>query len=872
MSNRFKGLNSKEVEESINKNGSNKLSEFKSETLLEKFIGNFNDPIIKILCVAWLVLLGTAIIGKSEIYEAIGLAIAIILATFVGAFTEYQSGNVFAKLQESASKILCKVYREGNVVELSIDDIVVGDEIILQTGDKIPADGILLEGLLRVDQSTLNGESVEAKKEVLPESIVSEGIDTHNKYQVFRETVVTSGEAVMKVTTVGASTEYGKIHEGLSEDNGDSPLKEKLTVLAHQISKLGYTSGVLVILSIMVKNMFLSGVSTYFNDMGQVGVDLLEAIIVGIIIIVVAVPEGLPLMIAMVLSLNSKKMYKDNILVRKNIGIETAGSLNILFTDKTGTITRGKLEATSLINGDIRQFEKFNTIPEKLRSVVFKAILRNTTSVISKTDEGIQILGGNATEKAVLGYVGEEDNSLCDVIIRTPFSSTYKFSSTTIVENGEKKTLIKGAPEKILSKCNNYYSEDGTVKKFDKHKELDNLMNDFAKKMYRLLVLATCDTEIKEGEDLSDNLTLVGLLTIRDSVRPEAITAIKEAQSAGVQVVMITGDRKETAIAIAKESGIIENEGDIALTSQRLNEMSDEEVKNNLPKIKVIARALPTDKSRLVRLSQELNLVVGMTGDGVNDSPALKLADVGFAMGSGTEVAKEAGEIIIVDDNFNSIAKTILYGRTIYRSIQKFIVFQLSINVSALLISIIAPLIGLEIPLTVIQMLWVNLVMDTLAAIAFGSEPVKKHYMKEKPKDRGERIVTKNMATSILTSGVVLTGLGLWFLMGTTVENIFKDTISLQTGYFTFFVLFSVINGLNVRTEKINIFSDVLENKAFLGIMGLIIAIQVLITFVGGEVLRVTPLNIREWSFVLGLSLVSLIVGLLRKLIVGEKN
>ena len=879
MKTNHKGLNNTQVEESRKKYGSNKLSEITRETFWDKLKGNLEDPIIKILILALIINVIFALMGQTDWLETLGIALAVTLATMIGTWSEYSNEAAFQKTQADAEKIRCKVYRNGHVEEIIIDDIVKGDLIILQSGDKIPADGKLIEGNLSVDQASLNGESDEAKKIALIEGEDVNFKDTFNKYSLFRGTVVTSGEAIMEVLEVGDTSLYGQMAAELSVEDIESPLKAKLRNLAEMISKVGYTAGVLIFFAIMFQRIFIQNgfdgaeISNYFNDLAGFGTDLLQAFILGVIIIVVAVPEGLPLMIALVLSLNMKKMLKSNVLVRKLIGIETSGNLNILFSDKTGTITKGLLEVVTLKTGDNQEFGAYDQLPSGLKAMVHASVVNNTNALISKNEDGsLQILGGNATEKAVLGFVDAKDNFFNDLVTEStvPFSSARKFSATK-VSGDLATTFIKGAPEKILPNCTHYYDANGEKQVFTNFEQLNNEINELANRSIRVLVLATTDEEVTE-DYLPTTYTLVSILGIRDDVRPEAVQAIAEVQAAGIQVVMITGDRKETAVAIAKESNILRHKTDVVLTSQELNELSDDEVKKLIPHLKVISRALPTDKSRLVRLSQELGLVVGMTGDGVNDGPALKRADVGFAMGSGTEVAKEAGDIVILDDNFQSIAQAVLYGRTIYRSIQKFITFQLTLNVAALVTTFVAPFLGVEQPLTITQMLWVNLVMDSLGALAFGSEPTLRRYMKEKPKRRTESIVTKNMYAAIITSGLALSGIGMWFLTSDMVAGWFHSAEAKYTAYFAFFILFAVVNGFNARTDKLNIFENITKNPAFIKIMALIVVVQVTMIYIGGEILRTVPISLQEWGIVIGLSLLALPIGFARKLIFKAPN
>lgn len=871
------GLTEAQVEASKAKHGDNRMTEQKGETFLSKLAGNFGDPMIKILCVALLINVVFAFMGQTEWYESLGIAIAVILATFVSTFSEYNNENAFQKLQEEASRIYCKAYRSGDIKEVSINDLVVDDCVLLQTGDKIPADGVLIDGTIKVDQSVLNGESKEATKTVMPDDYVDQesAMDFLNKYKVFRGSVVCSGNAVMRITTVGDKSVYGQIASELqNEDDRESPLKVKLGNLANSISKFGYIGGIAIAVAFMLQRALLHNqldpqlIAAYFSNWMGVINDLVQAVMLAVIIIVMAVPEGLPLMIALVSALNMSKMLKDNVLVRKIVGIETAGSLNILFSDKTGTITKGKLEAVTFVNGENQEYKSCADVIGELGRVLSLSILHNTDSVISGEGKEMKVIGGNATERAILAYAA---NTTLDVsavkVASIPFNSTNKYSASC-VEGDYNLTLIKGAPEKILDRCTTCYNEQGQIVPFEGRKELNDRIDALANRAIRVLALATASQKI-EGESLPDGeWTLVGVIGIRDEVRPESITAIKEVQGAGVQVVMITGDRRETAVAIAKEAGILSSDQDIVLTSDELAKLTDDEVKEKLTHIRVVARALPSDKSRLVRLAQELNLVAGMTGDGVNDSPALKKADVGFAMGGGTEVAKEAGDIVILDDNFSSIGKAILYGRTIFNSIRKFIIFQLTINVSAVLISFVCPLLGLENPLSIVQILWVNLVMDTLAALAFGGEPALRRFMKEQPKTRDENIISRYMRTEILTGSLWVFALSMLFLLTPFVASYFRPDEGgkyLMTGYFTFYIFAAVFNAFNARTDQMNLFDNIKKNHGFWRVLLLIVVVQIIMADFGGEILRCYGLTIQEWIVVTILAFTIIPVDLIRK-------
>jgi calcium-translocating P-type ATPase len=884
------GLTDAEASESREKYGSNALTEQAREGFWAKFLSNLKDPMIIILCVALVINIIFTIMGKTEWYESVGIAAAVLIATFVSTFSEYKNESAFKKLQEEASKINCKVYRDGVIKEISIDDIVTGDAVMLQAGDKIPADGVLAEGGIKVEQSALNGEPAEVPKNAVTEEELANNFvdDTHNEISVFRGSVVASGNAVMIAKRVGDSTLLGAIAKEIQEDSDrDTPLKLKLTGLAKAISKFGYIGGGLIAAAFILQRVFIPGhfLTNGVFDWSTLFQDVINAIMLAVIIIVMAVPEGLPLMISLVSSLNMGKMLKDNVLVRKISGIETAGSINLLFSDKTGTITKGHLEAILYADGLGIETEKYDDLPDAQRKFMSYCINENTDAVIS---DG-KVIGGNLTERAVLAYTGGRGSVGAKKLAVLPFNSSNKYSATSIeIKDGDgdfKGTVIKGAPERILHRCKYILKSDGSKMPVEGDWLIDKKIDALAERAIRVLMFAVSDTIMDvDNPDISgDDWTLVGILGIRDDVRPESITAIAEVQKAGIQVVMITGDRKETAVAIAKEAGLVKHADDILLTSDEFNELSDEEVAEVLPKLRVIARALPHDKSRLVRISQSLNLVVGMTGDGVNDSPALKAADIGFAMGiTGTEVAKEASEIIIMDDNFSSIDKAILYGRTIFNSIRKFIIFQLTINVSAVLISFVAPLIGLGEPLTITQILWINLIMDTLAAIAFGGEPALHRYMNDKPKRRDEPIVSKTMMSEIGTAGIVTFALALVYLLAPFVKEMFRPSVSylsqngveitenyLYTGFFAFFVFSAVFNAFNARTERINLFDNIRGNKGFLYVIGAIVVIQVALIYLGRGVFECWGLTLSEWAVILAFAVIIIPVDLLRKAIMG---
>ncbi len=881
---KFNGLTDKEVEDSRSKFGSNEIPDSEPTTFWEEFKETFGDPMIKILLAIAVLMIVMFFFGYAEIYEPLGTIVAVLIVAFVSAKTGVASDTKYRELKDSTKKDQCKVHRNGVVAVIDVDDVVVGDKVLLQSGDKIPADGILVSGDLRVDNSALNGEAEECKKNAVTEDVqLADDItgDTFvDGYSLFRGAVVFDGEGILDVRKVGLKTMMGKMAEEMQEDEPDSPLKVKLAKLAKQISTFGYIGA--IVIAILYLAYFVTsegGVSAFFAlGMETVVKKIVEAVSLAVVIIVCAVPEGLPLMISLVLMQNTSKMLDHNVLVRKAEGIETAGSLNILFSDKTGTITKGMLEVVDFFTADGKSI----AIPElpkheRTKELLDFAIGKNTQSMY---DGEHRVIGGNATDQALMKFIGEatfrslEADKENMVTKSQGFNSTNKFSQARIDRQG--KTFYKGAPERLLAQASKYLDGNGEVKEINQA-ALNEKIDALAAKAMRVLAFGYSEQEMTENK-INKDIVIIGLVGIRDDVRPEAREAIQEVQKAGIQVVMITGDRLETAVAIAKDAGLLRGSGDKALSSAQLNEMSDDEVKKIIPNIRVIARALPTDKSRMVRLCQEMNLVVGMTGDGVNDSPALKRADVGFAMGSGTEAAKEAGKIVILDDNFKSIKDAIWYGRTIYHNILKFCKFQLVINVAAVVVSAIAPFFGVEEPLKVTHLLFVNLVMDGLGAIMLGNEPALKKYMDEKPRRRDESIVSKKMMAQILTMGAWLTFISFLYLKLPFFRNLFATEEQHLTGYFVLFIVSALFNGFNVRDDRFGIFKGLNENTGFLKVFFTIILVQALIVNAAlvpftaftwiGNMFSCVPFGIQGWVAVALLAVTMIPVDLLRKAVV----
>ena len=882
------GLSDQEVAESREKYGSNELTPYELESFWSKLKGNFNDPIIIILVVALFVILILSFFGLTEWYEAVAIGVAVALATLVSTFSEFKNESSFQKLQEEASMINNLVFRSGQIREIPVNDIVTHDHVFLQAGDKIPADGVMVKGEIKVNQSSLTGESVSVDKNPAPEDYVPVAKDFSSIYDLFRGSVVDEGEGVMLVNTVGDHTFYGQLAAELSAaEDRLSPLQVKLKGLAGIMSRFGYIAGILIFIAFIfnkgiVGNEFDSvRISAYFSDVEAFVPDVLNAMILAIIIVVAAVPEGLPLMIAIVLSLNMRKLLIDKVLVRRLLGIETAGSLNILFSDKTGTITKGELEPWVFVSSSRTAYGKYKEIPDPLRTLLGFSILENTSSYVSPDGD---VVGGNSSERALLDFIEKEELKRISEIGAEPvhavlFDSERKFSATQVktkqpIPGVETTylTLLKGAPEIILEKCTHFYNEVGDKLPWEHHDEMHGHMDELADTGIRLIALAVSEDPMHDDSKVPDNSTLIGIVGIRDEIRDESKWSIEEVQRAGIQVVMITGDRKGTAAAIASEVGMLSEEDHVVLVSQELGNHSDEELVEMLPNLRVIARALPTDKSRLVRLSKKAGKVVGMTGDGVNDSAALKQSDVGIAMGSGSEVSKEAGDIVILDDNFLSISNAIRYGRTIFKSIRKFIVFQLTVNVAAVTTAFFGPLFGIDFPLTIIQLLWINIIMDTLGAIAFGGEAALVRYMEEPPVNREENILTKYMVSSILTSGLYITVFSLFFLTNPWFRDFFvrdgvPDEAVFMTAFFNLFIFMITINGFNVRTDKLNLLEHIEENKNFIFVMSGILGLQILFTYIGGGILRTTGLNVQEWLIIYALALLIVPVDIIRKLI-----
>jgi len=855
------GLTSDKVIKNRKKYGNNSLTKKNNDTFFKLLLETLSDPIIKILLIA-LGIKTIFLIKDFDWYETVGIVIAIMVASLISSISEYGSMRAFNKLTEETSLIKVRAKRDNKVIEIPINDVVYNDIILLGEGDKVPADGIIVSGTIAVDESMLDGEAKEKYKKAC---IDINKIEDDNK--VYMSSVVYNGSALMLVTQVGDNTIYGKLAQELQEKEDPSPLKLRLTELAKNISRIGYVASFLVAFSFLFNKIFILNefnISMILSTLTNYKIMfsyILEAMTLCVTIIVVAVPEGLPMMITLVLSSNMKTMLKNNVLVRKLMGIETAGNINVLFTDKTGTLTNGKLEVVGILSSSLEEID-INKLNSHMKELFMDSLSVNNESVYDTKNN--KIIGGNITDKAILNYV-KLYKSKAKVINRMPFSSEKKYMFTKIDNMGNKIKLIKGAPEVIINASNSYYDEFGIKKNISDKNKILSKVKELSGSKLRLIALAISD-DIFVTDNLK-NITLLGFIVLADSIRENVLEGISLVKSASIQTIMITGDNKETAVSIARELNLIESADDIVITSDKLDKMTNEDIIKIFPKIRVIARAMPSDKSRLVNIAHEQGMVCGMTGDGVNDAPALKKADVGFAMGSGTEVAKEASDIVILDNNFMSIAQSVLYGRTIFKSIRKFIICQLTINLCSLTVSIIGPFIGIPVPITVVQMLWINMIMDTLSGLAFSYEPALNDYMKEPPKKKSDHIINRYMISQILVTGIYSSIICIFFMKSSIINNIYTP-VSKLTAFFGLLIFISIFNALSARTNRLNIIANIKKNKVFIAIIGFITIVQIFIIYKGGDLFRTHGLNMKEFIIMFILSISVLPVDFIRKIII----
>lgn len=868
-----KGLSEKQVEESRRKFGSNSLTPPPRTPLWMQFLEKFKDPTIILLSVAAFISIFIGVF-RGHFIEGIGIIAAIIIATGVGFYSEYKSNREFDLLNQTKEEKV-KILRDGMFHTIMVQEVVVGDLVILNLGDRVPADGRIVETTgLYVDQSMLTGESVPVKKSPKPPEESLSGFPSN---MVFRGTLVSDGTGKFVVTTVGDNTEMGKIASSMAEESEvQTPLQERLEGLSKLIGYAGMSVAGLIFLSLTVR-FFILGKFTGWN------LNSLEHFIlffmIAVTIIVVAVPEGLPMMVTMSLAFNMRKMARANCLVKKLEASETIGSVTVICTDKTGTLTQNKMKPVRFfVGGETCQVEAMKgKIPDarEWQDIIDNSAINSTANLEFKDGKYLPV--GNPTEGALLGFLNEHgihyeeirDNTR--IVRQIPFSSERK-KMTTLVENRDGFLCYeKGAPNMLLEECS-HIMINGEIKPIDEYREkIEEFLRKSSWMAHRVLGFTKKYVKTRCSDDmecchLEHDHILDGLVSISDPLRPQVFESVEACRNAGIDVKMLTGDDKDTAVSIARECEILNNNDDIVLSHDEFVALSDEELDSKVDKIKVLARSRPLDKLRLVKSLHNRNQVVGVTGDGTNDAPALKRADVGIAMGnSGTEVANEAADIVLVDDNFKSIVNGILWGRTIYENIQRLIVFQLTVNVAALAVAFLGPFLGIDLPLTVIQLLWVNIIMDTFAALALSSEPPKKETLSKPPRPRSESIITPTMASVILITGSFMTLcllvlLKTKFLGSTSVREA-------QTVIFTTFVMFQFWNEFNCRSLNIHQspFEGLSKNKAFLLIVGIILIIQILVVNFGGELFRTTPLPLIMWVKIMLLTATILPVGRLAR-------
>ena len=856
------GLDSASVLESRRKYGENVLPKAKGRSFLRAFFANLGDPVIKVLLGALAVNL-LFLFKTSDIWETVGIAVSVFTGTLISTLSERGSEKAYEKLENDVGEGKCRVRRREGIFELPFSEVCVGDIVLLSAGDAIPADGLLISGTLSLDMSSMTGEGREVQKSVSRDPSLLPSAPS----SLLRGSRVTSGEGEMEVLLVGAATMLGSISREVQLEARESPLKVRLRKLARQISRLGYVGAVLVAAAYLFNAFVIDSafrtdvILSKLTDLAYLFPRLLDAFTLGLTVVVVAVPEGLPMMIAVVLSSNVRRMARRGVLVKKAVGIEAAGSMDLLFTDKTGTLTEGAMKVSAILAPD---GELCGTVNEFLHEYPSEGLLytlcaaHNTSSEIGFSDGREQIIGGNATDRAILASVKGKKTD-CEVIGKTPFDSARKFSAAEISFCGERIVIYKGAPEYLLPHVSG-----------SKHTFSRKLTAESARGARGLVVAVKKGAHLTANAPIPDGLTLVCGVLLRDPIRKSASAALARLRGAGVQVVMVTGDSLTTAEHIARECSLTTPNRSLIIDSSELSRMSDREALEVLPHLACVARALPSDKSRLVRIAQEAGRVTGMTGDGINDAPALRAADVGFAMGCGSAVAKDAGDVVILSNDLDGIANAVLFGRNIFKSIRKFICLQLTVNLSAVGISMAGPFIGIDSPVTVVQMLWLNLIMDTLGGLAFAGEAAEERIMRELPKRRDEEILSPYMKSRIAFLGIFSLALSLWFLTSERVAAHFTESagdVRFLTGFFAFFVFLGLFNCFNSRSDRLNIFSGLGKNAVFVAIITSVAFVQLLFTYIGGAVLRTVPLTSKELLFSLCAALAAIPAGIIHTLI-----
>lgn len=878
------GLTDEQVLKSRIEHGVNLLTPPKRPSLWKLYLEKFEDPVVRVLLVAALFSLLISIV-ENEYAETIGIIMAILLATGIGFFFEYDAGKKFDLLNAVNEETLVKVIRNGRVQEIPRKEVVVGDIVLLETGEEVPADGALLEAVsLQVNESNLTGEPVVSKTTV--EADFDEEA-TYASNHILRGTTIVDGHGSMCVEAVGDATEIGKVARQSTEQSTElTPLNIQLTKLANLIGKIGFSVAGLAFLIFLVKDVALvydfASFHT-FRDWLPALQATLQYFMMAVTLIVVAVPEGLPMSVTLSLALNMRRMLSTNNLVRKMHACETMGAITVICTDKTGTLTQNLMQVYEANFGGLKNGSELGN--DDLGRLVMEGISVNSTAFLEEGASGEKPKGvGNPTEVALLLWLNEQGKDYlalreqATVIDQLTFSTERKFMATLVHSPllGKKILYVKGAPEIVLGKCKEVILDGKRVDASEYRPAIEAQLLNYQNMAMRTLGFAfrVMDEEEQEiGKEIQEkvkDMSFLGVVAISDSIRPDVPAAVEKCRSAGIGVKIVTGDTSGTATEIARQIGLWlpEDTERNRITGAAFAELTDEEALDRVMDLKIMSRARPTDKQRLVQLLQQKGAVVAVTGDGTNDAPALNHAQVGLSMGTGTSVAKEASDITLLDDSFNSIGTAVMWGRSLYKNIQRFIVFQLTINFVALFIVLLGSLVGTELPLTVTQMLWVNLIMDTFAALALASIPPGEGVMKEKPRKSTDFIITGSMKVHILGMGLaflaVLMGMLLWFAHeegGMTPRRL--------TIFFTFFVMLQFWNLFNARVfgTSDSAFKGITKSYGMELIILAILGGQILIVQFGGAVFRTVPLDLSTWMAIVSSTSLVLWMGELVRLV-----
>ncbi|EXZ76438.1 calcium-translocating P-type ATPase, PMCA-type [Bacteroides fragilis] len=877
------GLTDQEVLQSREKYGANLLTPPKRPSLLKLYLEKFEDPVVRVLLIAAVFSLIISVI-ENEYAETIGIIAAILLATGIGFYFEYDANKKFDLLNAVNEETLVKVIRNGRIQEIPRKDVVVGDIVVLETGEEIPADGELIEAIsLQVNESNLTGEPV------INKTIIEADFDEEATYAsnlVMRGTTVVDGHGSMKVLRVGDATEIGKVARQSTEQTTEpTPLNIQLTKLANLIGKIGFTVAGLAFLIFFIKDVVLYfdfGALNGWHDWLPVLERTLKYFMMAVTLIVVAVPEGLPMSVTLSLALNMRRMLATNNLVRKMHACETMGAITVICTDKTGTLTQNLMQVHEPNFYGLKDGGKLTD--DDISRLIAEGISANSTAFLEETGEGEKPKGvGNPTEVALLLWLNSQKRNYLElregarVLDQLTFSTERKFMATLVKSPliGKKVLYIKGAPEIVLGKCKEVILDGRRVDSVEYRSTVEAQLLGYQNMAMRTLGFAFRLVEDNEPDDCvalvsENNLNFLGVVAISDPIRPDVPAAVAKCQSAGIGIKIVTGDTPGTATEIARQIGLWKPEDTEhnRITGVAFAELSDEEALDRVMDLKIMSRARPTDKQRLVQLLQQKGAVVAVTGDGTNDAPALNHAQVGLSMGTGTSVAKEASDITLLDDSFNSIGTAVMWGRSLYKNIQRFIVFQLTINFVALLIVLLGSIVGTELPLTVTQMLWVNLIMDTFAALALASIPPSESVMNDKPRRSTDFIISKAMQHNIFGVGtlflVVLMAMIYYFTNadgGMTVQRL--------TIFFTFFVMLQFWNLFNARVfgTTDSAFKGLTKSYGMELIVLAILGGQFLIVQFGGAVFRTEPLDWQTWLIIIGSSSLVLWIGELIRLV-----